>query len=149
MTIGAARRCTIAAVSCALAWLLLRPFVADALRARGDEFLRSGDPRGAQRYYLRAIAVDPACEGAVEQYTFSSLEIRSPENLSMGIRIADAYLALHPANVPVRIDRALALFAARSSRAARELGSIGESLHDARFVQLGAIAARRTGDAQR
>lgn len=139
--IGSSRRCVLAAVSVTLAFGLLRPYVADMMCARGDEFLRSGDPRTAQVYYRRAIVVDPTREPAVERFIFASLEIRSTQSLANGTNVADAFLTRHPEDAAVRVDRALILWAERSPRAAKELAAIDSSLHDARFTRLAAIAS--------
>ena len=144
MTISLARRCALATAGWAIAWALLHPCVANALCARGDEFLRRGDPRSADRYYVRAMRVDPDCAVAVERFTFSSLELRTLDDLRAAIHAADAYLAAHGSNREIETDRALVLWVSGDEpRAAIELRTVGTRAHDARLLRLAAIAEQR------
>jgi hypothetical protein len=148
MRITRARRFTLAAVGWAIAWMLLHPFVANALCARGDEFLRRGDPHAALRYYARAMRIDSGCAVAVERFTFSALELRTLPDLRAATAAADTYLARHGSNAEIETDRALVLWAAGDEpRAAIELRNAGRTMHDARLLRLATIAERRFAEA--
>jgi len=139
MTISVARRFALAVAG----WT-----IASALCSRGDEFLRKGEPRDAQRYYARALRVDPECADAVERFTFSSLELRTARDLAAAIRTSDAYLSRHAPNLEIARDRALVLWASGDEpRAALELRIVGTRFHDGRLLRLAAIADRRMAEA--
>jgi hypothetical protein len=130
-------------VSMVLAFMLLRPLIAEALCVRGDEFLRSGAPTTAEHYYRLALASDPNCETAAERFTFASLEIHARPALAAGIKVADAYLMRH-SDEAIQIDRALALWSVNDfARAAKELRVLGTMTHDRRFTRLAQIATLR------
>jgi hypothetical protein len=143
MTIAPSRRCVLALFSTLVAILILRPLIADALCIRGDEFLRSGYPVTAQHYYRLALFSDPDCGTATERFVFASLEIHTRTILAAGVKVADAYLQRHK-DQDIAIDRALALWSMNDlSRAAKELGALGDSTHDRRYTRLAQIAMRR------
>ncbi len=149
MTIAPLRRCVLAFFSTLLAIVLLRPFIADALCIRGDEFLRSGDPTTAQHYYRLALLDDPDCGTAAERFVFASLEIHTRTILSDGVRVADAYLRRHN-DQAIAVDRALALWCMNDLvRAAKELRALGDSTHDRRFSRLAQIAMLRIAGTRR
>jgi hypothetical protein len=149
MMISPMRRVILAATACVLAVAVLHPLIAEALCVRGDEFLRSGDPRAAQRYFRFALFTDPNCATAAERFVFASLEIHTTATLKRGVTVADAYLRGH-ADQAVRTDRALALWGMKDfARAALELRAIGESTHDERYTRLAHIAARRAANGSR
>jgi hypothetical protein len=136
----------LAATGCVLAIVLLHPLIAEALCVRGDEFLRSGDPRAAQRYFRFALYADPNCATAAERFVFASLEVHTQDALGAGVRVADAYLRRHE-DQAVRADRALALWDMKDFvRAAVELHAVSASTHDERYERLAQIAARRAAD---
>jgi tetratricopeptide (TPR) repeat protein len=141
---SALRRCSLALAASALAWAFLHPYVADALCLRGDEYLRIGDPRTAQRYYRRAVVIDPDSQAATDRFAFSSLEIRTARALKAGIECASAYLIRHPGESQIRFDRALAFLAAgRSTEAASDFRLLGAAMRDARYLKLADLAVRR------
>jgi hypothetical protein len=150
MTISPQRRVVLAATGCVLAVLLLHPLIAEALCVRGDEFLRFGDPRTAQRYFRFALYADPNCATAAERFVFAAVEIHTQDALGAGVKIADAYLRYHE-DQAVRTDRALALWAMKDfARAAVELRAVSASTHDERYERLAQIAAgRATGGSRR
>ena len=148
MMIPVARRFVLAVVAWVFAWMLLHRCIASALCVRGDEFLRKGEPRDAQRYYKRALRVDPDFPDAVERFTFSSLELRTARDLAAAVQASDAYLDRHRSNDEIARDRALVLWASGDEpRAAVELRSAGTRLHDGRLLRLAAIADRRVAEA--
>jgi hypothetical protein len=143
VTIVPARRYLLAAFSAAVALVLLRPLIADALCVRGDEFLRTGDPVTAQHYYRFALASDPDSGTAAERFVFAALEIHARPALAAGIKVADAYLLRHDDDA-IRIDRALALWSINDlRRAEKELRAVAERTHDRRYARLANIAALR------
>lgn len=144
MIASAFRRCSLALAAAALAWIFLHPYVADALCLRGDEYLRLGDPRTAERYYHRAVVVDGDSRTATDRFVFASLEIRTASALSAGIDVSGSYLSRHPFETQIRLDRALALFAVgRNAEAARDLRVVGTALGDLRYLRLADLAAER------
>jgi tetratricopeptide (TPR) repeat protein len=150
VTIAPARRCGLTLGSLALSWLFLHSFVADALCVRGDEFLRAGDARTAQRYYERAVAIEPESGAALDRLSLATLEIRTEPAFASVLHRLDAYLTRHPADVQIRLDRALQLLASRNDgAAAADLRLLGRALHDARYLQAAQNAAKRAGRASR
>ncbi|MGH7716959.1 MAG: hypothetical protein ACREML_13300 [Vulcanimicrobiaceae bacterium] len=146
MTISPKRKMVLAAVSCLLAIVLLRPLIAETLCIRGDEFLRSGDPSAAQHYYRLALYDDPNCRTAAERFAFASLEIHTSQALVAGVEVADAYLRRHD-DQAIRADLALALWGVKDfARATVELRAVGKSARDARYERLAQIAERRVRD---
>ncbi|HTX03752.1 MAG TPA: hypothetical protein VMD07_08750 [Candidatus Acidoferrales bacterium] len=143
MTITPARRCVLATFSGLLAIVLLRPLIADAMCIRGDEFLRSGDPVTAQRYYRVALTADSDCGTAAERFVFAALEIHARAALAAGVSVADGYLRRHD-DEAIRIDRALALWSMNDlKRAAKELRAVAAVTHDRRYLRLAQIASLR------
>ena len=137
------------AISLAISAVLFRPFVADALVSRGDEFLRAGDLRAARVYYARAVRVDPDSEAAAERFTFVGFRIGGAERLRALLAFADAYVGRHPSSWSVRLDRAFALLAAGMDQpAAREFLRLGDERADFRYFGLAAHAALRAGRPQ-
>lgn len=135
----------IIAVSLAISAVLFRPFVADALVSRGDEFLRAGDLGAASIYYARAVRADPDSEPAAERFTFVGFRLGGAE-LRAVLTFADAYLSRHPSASSVRLDRAFALRAAGMERtAAREFLVLGHERRDFRYFGLAAHAAMLAG----
>jgi tetratricopeptide (TPR) repeat protein len=140
--LDAKRRWIVATVSLSIGWVLFHGYVARALWARGDEFLRRGNPAAAQPYYRRAIAVDPNCEDAVDRLLFAALELRTARDLYLAIAAGDRYLNRHPDAADIRLDRAMALLAARRGYAAAgDFRWLAAHAHDARFEKLAAHAA--------
>lgn len=141
------RRCVLATVSLTIAWVLFHFQVAAILWGRGDEFLRNGNPADAERYYRRALAIEPDCREALDRLLFAAIELKKEPDLDLAIAAGDHYLRLHPDTVDIRTDRALALLAAhRNGSAAREFRWLAHRLHDRRFMRLASHAARGSGD---
>lgn len=133
-------------VALAISAALFRPFVADALVSRGDEFLHSADLATARIYYLRAVRIDPRSETAAERLTFVGFRLGDPQTLRASIAFADAYVMKHPASRNVRYDRAFALWASgQDARAATEFLRLGRERRDFRLFGLAAHAALRSG----
>jgi tetratricopeptide (TPR) repeat protein len=131
------RRCILAAISLTIAWVLFHGYVAAILWARGDEFLRNGNPAAAERYYRRALAIDPACRDALDRLLFAAIELKRQPDLDAAIAASDRYLRLDPLGIGIRTNRALALLAAhRYGIAAEEFRWLARRLHDRRFMRL-------------
>ena len=138
------RRCILAAVSLAIAWAFFHGYVATILWARGDEFLRNGNPSDAERYYRRALAIEPDCREALDRLLFAAIELKRQQDLDLAIAAGDRYLRLHPDTIDIRTDRALALLAAhRNGPAAQEFRWLARRLRDRRFMRLASHAEGR------
>jgi len=146
MTLSLSRRCCLAISSLALAWILLHPYVADALCMRGDEYVRIGDALTAQRYYTRAVAVDPDSPSAVERFAFSALELRTRNELTADVNVTTAFLKRHPEDFRIRLARALAFSAiGLSAEAAADFRAVGAARRDLRYIKLADRLERRKG----
>ncbi|MGH7684389.1 MAG: tetratricopeptide repeat protein [Vulcanimicrobiaceae bacterium] len=112
--------------------------------ARGDGFLRSGDPAAAERYYHRALAIDPNCREALDRLLFAAIELKTQPALDIAIAAGGRYLRTHEDAIEIRIDRAVALLVARrNGTAATEFRWLGRQLHDQRFIKLAAHVEER------
>jgi tetratricopeptide (TPR) repeat protein len=147
MRIASERRFALAVASLLVAYALLRPVVATAVVARGDQFLMRADLTGASRYYMRALRVDSDCEVAVDRYLFSQLQMRGDDALRGASRIADMYLRSHASASRIRLDRALVLWArGADTAAASDFMRVAGEARDFRYYALAAHAALRAGD---
>ena len=139
-------RFALAGISLALAFLLFRGFLAEALVLRGDEFLRVGEPREAQSYYRRAMSLDGS-SSAIDRFAFVGFQLRTPSSLAESIDAASRLLARHPERWTVRLDRPLALYASGALvPAAREFERLGRERSDFRYFALAGHAASRAGE---
>lgn len=101
------RRFVLAGMALAIAGVLFRSEVAQALVVRGDDYMYRGEQSAALERYRRALALDPSFEAAADRYVFVSVQIHTPAALSAGIAVAGAYLSRHPDDPRVLSDRAL------------------------------------------
>lgn len=146
----ARRRCILSTVSLTIAWVLFHGYVAAMVWARGDEFLRQGNPAVAERYYRRALAFDPESRDALDRLLFAAVELKEKRDLIAAIADGDRYLKRHPDAVEIRTGRALALFAARrNDAAATDFHWLGRHLHDERFLRLASHAEARAAEGNR
>ena len=130
-------------MSLTLAWWLLHPYVAGILCLRGDEFFRNGRPQEAERYYARAIAVNPEYEPAVDRLALSALQVRGGATLSRAYQAVEGYLKRHPNATPIQVDRALLLSALYDRRAPSAFAALWRSVGDRRFLRLAHVTARQ------
>lgn len=102
------RRFAIAFVSTLIATVLFHTQIASALVTRGDDFLHASDLPRADRYYERALHLDPHSSVAIERYVFVSLMTHTPTALKDGIARASTFIEKNPdSNEPVRLTRGL------------------------------------------
>lgn len=150
MRLGARRRCTVAAVSLGVSWMLFHGYVAALLWTRGDGFMRSGAPAVAETYYRRALAIDEDSHDALDRLFLVAIEQKKQVGLNAAILAGDRYLARHPNAVEIRMDRALAMFVARRNEsAAREFSWLANRLRDERFGKFASLSRRRASTGNR
>lgn len=113
------RRFEVAAAALAIAAVLFRPQLADALVVRGDELLYKNARTQALARYERALWIDPDNGTAADRYVFVSLQTHTPAALGLGVDTARAYLRRHPDDAAVLGDLALCMLAERRVRDAR------------------------------
>lgn len=144
MTGSAVRRASVAALGIGIAAVILRPQIADALVVRGDEYLyRSQDAR-ALRYYARALAIDADDGAAADRFAFAAMLSRDPQAIAASLRETSAYLARHPEDATVRMDRAMAYRAAGQLPAAlADFALAGAQTGDARALAFAGFTAER------
>lgn len=146
--LGRRRRFWVAAVSLVLAWAVLHPFLAGILCRRGDEFLRTGRPAEALRYYARAVAANAFYEPAVDRLALASLQVRTAVGLRSALNASEAYLERHNHATSIEIDRALLLAAIGDRRrSGRAFAELWHRLGDARFRRLAEDMTRRSAAA--
>ena len=130
--------------------LLLRAQLADALVARGDEFLYRSQPERALQYYSRALALDAASPRAVDRFLFVATTARNRVAMHDGIARATYYLAHHPGDDVVRMDRAMAFRATGDfAHAASDFAVVGFHGRDARALTFAGFSARAAGQSLR
>jgi Tfp pilus assembly protein PilF len=143
------RRVALTAGSLAVAAVLLRPQLSQALVVRGDEFLVRSDAAGALVRYERALAIDPRNANAADRAVFAGMERHTPEALVRAVRTADAYLRIDPNDSTVLADRALCLLVRRKyDAAARDFEAAAAATSDARYYVFAGWARLRAGDAR-
>jgi hypothetical protein len=64
------RRFALALTSIAIASVVFRSQLAEALVVRGDDFMYRGCRQSALKHYSRAVALDPDLSTAVDRYVF-------------------------------------------------------------------------------
>jgi tetratricopeptide (TPR) repeat protein len=127
---------------------MLRPQVSDALVVRGDEFLYRAQSARALSYYARALAIDPDNGAAADRFAFVALTSREPRAIAQSLREATAYLARHPGDAVVLMDRAMAYRAVGNARAAlADFALAGARAADPRAFAFAGFMARQLGEA--
>lgn len=140
------RRCAVACAGIGMAAWIMRGQIGGALVARGDEFLYRSDPRGALRYYRRALLVNPGDPLAIDRYLFDATSLRDRPAIDEGIALAGEYLAKNPSDGVVTLDRAMALLRTdRPSAAMSDFASGGARMRDARALTFAGLLARKLG----
>jgi tetratricopeptide (TPR) repeat protein len=141
------RRVAVAVIALAIAALIFRPQIADALVARGDDLLYKNARDRALLHYARALAFDPASGTAADRYVFVSMERHTRASLGDALAVANAYLRSHPGDSSVLNDRALCYLVLRQYRnAARDFelaARSGGGGRDDLFARLASRAAAR------
>lgn len=118
---------------------MLHKQISSALVTRGDEWLARGDYQTAFTYFRRALIIDGDSSDAADRIVFFSGQIRSREALRDAIDQANAFLAHHPADRRIRVDRAFCFHSARElSKAADDFGAVARSARDPELFTLAA-----------
>ncbi len=121
-----------ATASIAIAFVLLRGWIAMGLVSRGDDVLRAGDQARALTFYARAAWFDPGWDTAADRYAFAAALSGERPIMNRGVDLATRLLAHDPESVDVRWDRAMCLL------------HLGRT--DAAFADLARLARNRRGD---
>ena len=141
------RRLACAFAGIAVAAVLLRGQLADALVTRGDDAARNGDTRAAMRAYERAIIFDPRSTVAADRLAFALAIRHERRSAEHSVAVATTALMFRPDDAPLAADRAFAEMELRRwSAAERDFAAAGLHAHDARYDHLAAHMALRRGD---
>jgi tetratricopeptide (TPR) repeat protein len=148
--LSASRRAVLTLAALTVSVLLLRAQLADALVVRGDEFLYRSQPDRALRYYSRALALDALSARALDRFLFVATTSRNRLAMRDGIVRATAYLASHPEDDVILMDRAMAFRATRDfDRAASDFAVVGFQDRDARALTFAGFSAFAAGQLAR
>ncbi len=141
------RRFGLAFTAIALGAAIFHGRVAEALVTRGDSFLQTGQTVRAEKYYERAVWWDRTSPVAADRYAFTAFQLRTPQALAAGVRVADEALRRSPRDARLLADRALCLQAAGEFGAARaDFARAAELERDPRLLHFAGRAALRAGD---
>lgn len=141
------RRFALAAIALGIAAWVVRGQVADALVTRGDEWLYRAMPGRALQYYRRAVWLDAGDAAAVDRFAFAAALLRDGRESEESIAFSTAYIARHPGDAVVRMDRAMAERAiGQTRRALADFAAVGMEKHDPRALVFAGHAARMLGE---
>ncbi len=141
------RRVACAVVSIAVAAVLFRAPMAEALVTRGDDALRSGDVRSAMRAYERANRIDPHATIAADRLAFFLAMRHDRASALRAIAISSDALAANGSDAALIADRGFAEMQLHAWAAAEhDFAIAGSVAHDARYDHFAARLALRRGD---
>ena len=141
------RRLLCAFAGIAVAALLLRGQLADALVTRGDDATRNGEGGAAMRAYERALVFDPRSAVAADRLAFALAIRHERRSAEASIAVATTALMFRPDDGPLAADRAFAEMELRRwGDAERDFAAAGLHTSDARYDHLAARMALRRGD---
>ncbi|MDQ2680524.1 MAG: hypothetical protein M3Y21_05815 [Candidatus Eremiobacteraeota bacterium] len=147
--ISVGRRLLLASIGVALSTMLFRAQLADALVNRGDDLLFRNQLGAARLYYGRAMQIDPSSAVAVDRFAFFGMEQRTARAIAESVEAASWFLAKHPDNSDVLLDRALCYQLRRQyALAAQDFADAAKKSHDARYYTFAGWAALRAGRPQ-
>jgi len=142
------RRYALAGAALMLAALLFHGQIASALVTRGDDRLRTGDVRGAERFYRRALFIDRSSLTAADRLAFALVMRHDVHDEQLAIGVATASLALRESDA-LLADRALAeQLLHRWPDAERDFARAGSIARDARYESFAGRLAFKAGDAR-
>jgi tetratricopeptide (TPR) repeat protein len=141
------RRFAVSFVALLLCARLFHAQISDALVARGDAFLQTGQAARAERYYGRAVWWDRDSQVAADRFAFVGFQLRTPAALDAAIAVASTGLRRSPKDWQLRLDRALCLQAKGDLVSARaDFAAAAEIRRDPRLLHFAGWAALRSGD---
>jgi tetratricopeptide (TPR) repeat protein len=148
-TIPRARRVACAVTAIALAGLLFRGQLAQALVTRGDDAFRIGDLPTALRLYGRAMQLDPHSRVAADRLAFFLALRHDPQSARQSIAVASHALT-QTNDAALLADRGFAEMQIHQWRAAAaDFDVAGRLADDARYDHLAARMFVRAGDVSR
>jgi tetratricopeptide (TPR) repeat protein len=140
------RRWELIATALGVSAFLLRGQLSTALVARADALSYAGDVRAASLLYVRALALDPENDAAVDRIALSAIMSHEHAGLERAVVFASAQLSRHAGDATIRMDRALCLhLLQRYSSAVQDFEIVGRTRHDPQALLFAAADARRTG----
>jgi hypothetical protein len=93
------------------------------------------------------MRLDPNSEVAVDRFVFFGIQERSAEVLNESAAVASSYIATHPEDGLVRVDRALCFeILKRHGAAATDFAIAASRLHSAKYYTFAGWARYRAGD---
>lgn len=140
------RRCSYALVGIGVAGWILRGHMAEALVARGDEFLYRSNPRQALHYYRRAVQANSNDAVALDRYLFDATALHDRPAIGDAIAFANRYLPNHPHDDAIEMDRAMGLrIVGRLAASMDDFARVGLDAKDARALVFAGLQARALG----
>ena len=140
---GPIRSFALVIVALAIATLLLHRQISSALVARGDALAYVGSAAHAGALYARAVWFDRDNGVAVDRLAFRAVLSSDRNDLDTALAVSDAYLDRHPADVAVRMDRALCFQREHAfARAEADFIAVGRRTRDPRALMFAALDAR-------
>jgi tetratricopeptide (TPR) repeat protein len=147
---NAARRLYVAGVAMLATAVILQGALSGAFVLRGDDMLYQGNPQRALAFYRRALDVDPGNAGAADRFVFVTMTLHRRVALRVALQLANDFLATHPNNSTLRMDRALCEWRLRLDRSAeQDFAGVGRQRGDARAYVFAGYAALRSGSRAR
>ncbi len=142
------RRVAVAVLGVLLALPFLRVELATALVMRGDQQWERGNLGGAMTSYLRSWSLDGSALD-VDRLAIMALAQRRQRALSAVLALEDAYLARHPGDAHILLDRARCRRrAGRLLGAERDFVRAGRIGHDPRAFAFAGYLASHQGRAR-
>jgi tetratricopeptide (TPR) repeat protein len=147
MSRSIARKCLLIVVALGASGVLLHRELSDALVVRGDGALYRARPDDALHYYRRALWMDPQDGVAVDRLAFVALLSGDVRSRHDAVAICTTWLAAHPADTIVRLDRAQLQRRLGHADAARsDFELAGFQSADASALTFAGFIALRRGD---
>lgn len=144
------RRLLLAFLGIAVAALLLRGPISDAIVSGGDGQLYAGRPGAALVLYRRALWFDARNAVAADRFAFLAMSQRSPALWREGRDHLGVMLRADPGNGAVRMDRALLERKLGDFRAAlHDFARVGRAARDPRALAFAGFCAQRLGRTRR
>jgi tetratricopeptide (TPR) repeat protein len=144
------RRLFLALLGIATSAALLRPQLAQSLVIRGDDLAYRGNLSRSMAMYRRAIWFDAKNDTAVDRIAFGALMTHRRADIESGIDTTSEYLAQHPNDAVILMDRGLLLQVIRRyAGAERDFTAVGRRIHDARALTFAGFDAYHAGARKR
>lgn len=144
------RRALLVFTAIATAALVLHVQLSSALVSRGDALAYSGSTSRALVMYERATWFDRDNGSAADRLAFAAMLSHDPSRLHDGVRIASGFLARHPGDGTLLMDRALCEQRLGTlAAAAKDFERAGRARRDPSAMMFAALDERRLARIER